>query len=40
MKFSLSIAMAPPETPMVGGALQGRIDGLKRFADTVIAKMQ
>jgi hypothetical protein len=27
-------------TPMVGGALQGRIDGLNRFADTVIAKMR
>jgi len=27
-------------TPMVGGPLQGRIDGLKRFADDVIAKMQ
>ena len=27
-------------TPMVGGSLQGRIDGLNRFADTVIAKMQ
>ena len=26
-------------TPMVGGTLQGRIDGLKRFADNVIAKM-
>jgi hypothetical protein len=26
--------------PMVGGELQGRIDGLNRFADTVIAKMQ
>jgi len=24
----------------VGGDLQGRIDGLNRFADTVIAKMQ
>ncbi|MBW2189351.1 MAG: LLM class F420-dependent oxidoreductase [Deltaproteobacteria bacterium] len=27
-------------TPMVGGTLQGRIDGLNRYADTVIAKMQ
>ncbi len=27
-------------TPMEGGSLQGRIDGLNRFADTVIAKMQ
>lgn len=27
-------------TPMQGGTLQGRIDGLKRFADEVIAKMQ
>ena len=26
-------------TPMQGGTLQGRIDGLKRFADDVIAKM-
>jgi hypothetical protein len=26
-------------TPMVGGTLQGRIDGLNRYADTVIAKM-
>jgi hypothetical protein len=27
-------------TPMVGGTLEGRTDGLKRFADEVIAKMQ
>jgi alkanesulfonate monooxygenase SsuD/methylene tetrahydromethanopterin reductase-like flavin-dependent oxidoreductase (luciferase family) len=27
-------------TPMVGGALQGRIDGMNRFADTIVAKMQ
>ena len=27
-------------TPMVGGPLQGRLDGLKRFADEVIAKTQ
>jgi hypothetical protein len=53
MKFSASIAMAPPdqyipiarliwggETPMVGGTLQGRIDGLNRFADTIVAKVQ
>ncbi|MEZ4287825.1 MAG: TIGR03619 family F420-dependent LLM class oxidoreductase [Polyangiales bacterium] len=26
-------------TPMQGGDLKGRVDGLKRFADTVIAKM-
>ena len=26
--------------PMQGGSLQGRIDGLKRFADSVMGKMK